>query len=265
MNLNTEILPTFFEIGQPHNSHYQIPTNTYDFKSRDSRILCVTVGESWTWGSDLRGNRLEDVYGNQLSEMLDADWLNLALPGVGNHFIASKIVELNSLAGRLEYDKIFVFCTFTEIGRQLDSTYDRHINFLDWKNQSSTVDFDDFLMMMNVDCLDIIKKNSSRFHTIIGSNFVDPLGFDGCSWLSLLVDYDDICYACMHGLENLVSDKILMLLSIPDTDQFKKWCIEMIDKGQKRSELLTRSDFVNFHPSTRQAHKIWAQELFNRI
>jgi hypothetical protein len=266
MKLRTEILPIFFEIGNSHNSHYTKSTNTYDFKSRGSRILCVTIGESWTWGSDLIGERLENVYGNQLSEMFDADWLNLSLPGVGNHFIASKVSELNSIADRLEYDKIFVFCTFTEIGRQLDSKYDRHIDFLDWKNKQTKIDFDDFLLMLNRDCLDIIQKNSKKLHVTIGTNFVESLGFSGRSWLSLLIDYQDTCYACMHGLDNLVSKKIPILLSISETDQFKEWCIDMINKGRRRNRLLaTGINFVNLHPSTREQHKIWAQELFNRI
>jgi hypothetical protein len=265
MKLSIETLPTFFEIGDVHNSHYTTPTNTYDFKSRGSRVLCVTIGESWSWGSDLIGSRLQDVYGNQLSEMLDADWLNLSLPGVGNHFMASKVVELNHIADQLEYDKFFVFCTFTEIGRQLDSGYDRHIDFMDWKNKQSTVDFDNFLLMLNRDCLDIIHKNSTRFPIIVGSNFVDPLGFAGPSWLSLLIEHHDICYACMHGLNNLVSDKIPKLLSLPQSKRFKEWCIQMIDKGQQRSELLKSRDFFNFHPTTRQQHRIWAEELFSRI
>ena len=267
MKLSQDNLHHFFEIASPFNSHYNEMVNTYDFISRKSKTLCVTIGESWTWGSALN-DRVNDVYGSQLAAMLDADWLNLGLPGVGNHFIANKVVELNKL--ELEYDNIFVFCTFTEIGRRLNSQYDQHINFTDWKDSQLTLNFDNFLLMLNNDCVEIINNNSNNFtNTIIGSNFVNPLGFnDSTFWLDLLeTTRNKTCYAALHGLYNLVTTiPELLNLSIDEKDQFKDWAAHLLDAGKERVQIMGKSDqFDGDHPKFRSGHEVWAKHLFDRL
>ena len=264
MILNKQILPQFFEIADQHNSHFLKPTNTYEFVNRGSSILCVTIGDSWTWGSDL-AERLETVYGNQLSKMMDADWLNLAIPGVGNHWIASKVVELNRIVDKIEYDSIFVFCTFTEIGRQLDSQFDRHIDYLSWYKDQVNFNLFNFLLMLNQDAVSIINHNSNRFDkVVIRSNWVEPIGYTGKSWLSLISNYNDVCYCSLHGLDNLVGKKLLDLMPFTDEEKIlhKAWSIEMIDIGEKRNKMISSIDnFKNYHPTTKDQHGVWAKEL----
>ena len=65
------------------------PLPATDFVSRDSDTLLVTVGDSWTWGAGLaRDKRKNCVWGNLVSEMIQADWLNLAQPGQSNQWMA---------------------------------------------------------------------------------------------------------------------------------------------------------------------------------
>lgn len=261
MKLTQNNLTNFFEIANESNSHYKAPHNTYDFISRKSKTLCVTVGESWTWGSDLP-DRINDVYGNTLSKKLDADWLNLGLPGVGNHFISHKVRELDQID--LEYDDVYVFCTFTEIGRQLDSQYDSHIDFAQWKQSQNNLDFNNFLLMLNQDCLSII--NSTKFNTIVGTNFVESLGFESETWLRLLMDYPDKCYSSMHGLDNLIKQIPLLLpLDKHELDEFKNWSCNMLDAGKLRDKQLKEPGMKNFHPSSKELHDVWANYLFNKL
>jgi len=262
MKLRQDNLHKFFEIANVQNSHYTTPHNTYDFVARQSKSLCVTVGESWTWGADLL-DRTRDVYGNTLSLELDADWLNLGLPGVGNHFIARKVCELDQI--ELEYDNVYVFCTFTELGRQLDSNYDSHIDFMKWKQSQSELNFDNFLLMLNQDCLDII--NSTKFsNTIVGTNFVEPIGFESATWLNLLMDYSDTCYSAMHGLDRLIKlIPELLSLSGDELNTFKEWSCDMLDAGATRGKLLEGPGMKRLHPSTKQAHDMWAKYLYNKV
>ena len=79
MKLSTDLLPNYFTIATPGNSHYIKSTNCFDFVDRNADALTVTVGDSWTWGADLAPDkRLEQVYGNLISIELGTDWLNLA-------------------------------------------------------------------------------------------------------------------------------------------------------------------------------------------
>jgi len=262
MNLHQDNLHRFFEIANQYNSHFTEPTNTYDFLSRQSRTLCVTIGDSWTWGTALH-NRLDEVYGNTLSMMIDADWLNLGLPGVGNHFIARKVIELDKIAKKLNYDKIFVFCTFTETGRQLDSDYDKHLDFLKYQ------DFDQFVQMLNDDAVNIIRMHSANFtKTVIGSNFVNPLGFtDSTFWLDLIYPCHEECYAALHGLWNIV-DKMPALINLDKskTSDFKEWATDFMDRGERRMQTMIRSKrFSHDHPIEKDDHSIWAKHLFGKL
>ena len=53
IRLTQHNLPDYFSIADCHSSWHQTPVNTFNFADRDSDILIVTVGDSWTWGSDL--------------------------------------------------------------------------------------------------------------------------------------------------------------------------------------------------------------------
>jgi len=127
MKLSKEVLPDYFTMAGPANSHYKTITNSFDFIGNGSKTLVVTVGESWTWGSDItvdndKETRLSKVYGRLIAEQLNSDWLNLSLPGAGNFWIANTVGEFINISGMLEYDKIYLICTLTEIGRSLIQT-----------------------------------------------------------------------------------------------------------------------------------------------
>jgi len=246
MKLHKDILPDYFTIASPHNSHYKVKTNTFDFVDRNSKKLVITSGDSWSWGLDLTPDndenyRLEHVYGNIIARQLDADWLNLSQVGSNNFFIADRIEELEKIVASIDYNKIYLICTFTEIGRSFDSHHDRHIDYVSWFKNNIVVesDFDKFLHFLNAECLARIQKVVEK-HNIelrIGSNFVYPLGIESANgfletpWFQLLgIDCPVIGYAGSTGATRLQSAE--QFVSDSKKSLFKSWFIKLVDNAK---------------------------------
>ena len=253
-----------FTVANNTNSHYQTATNTYNFVNRQSKELLVTIGESWTWGSDLE-DRLKSVYGALVSDHLDCDWLNLGLPGIGNFFITHLAEQLGTM--KFNYNKVRVICTFTEVGRQTDSHFDIDFNYNNWYLQNFT-DYKDLyklLHSMNRSCVERIVTALPDYEVVFGSNFVDPLGFENKnhinkSWVQLMSEqqgflYSDYCYVMQHGVTHL--ENVKNMLPIADSDM-KKWMIELLEGATRRIDVLSkRKFFKNLHP-LEDGHRIWA-------
>lgn len=272
MQLTTDTLPEYFAIASPHNSHYATETNTFDFVSRDSHSLLVTIGESWTWGSELQ-NRLHDVYGNLVSTALEWDWLNLAIPGASNFFIAEKAEELHNIVDNLDYQKIVVVCLFTELGRDFNSQRDIHIDYVSWfrDNIDQPEDFYKFLTMLNQNCADRILSLRRKNVTIVfGSNFVDNIGLPAdqtlpLPWFRLLnIPCSVTAYAGTTGVKRLKD--IEQFLTADKQLYFKSWY----------SELITDSEYVDtacqqisqgktFSHPDKSGHSVWAKYIIDRI
>jgi len=97
---------------------------------RNSNTLVITAGDSWTWGdslgtinsatklSDDYDHRTTHIYGRLLADKLDADFLNIAKCGGSNAEIHDHIIQALSHVHN-NYEKIYVFVTLTEIGREM--------------------------------------------------------------------------------------------------------------------------------------------------
>lgn len=268
MKLSTEILPKYFTIASPENSHYTESTNCFDFVDRNSDCLLVTVGESWVWGSEL-DSRLDQVFGNLVSANFGWDWLNLGQPGASNFYIAERVEELAKIAGDLEYKNITVICVFTEVGRGVDSHHDSHIDYVSWlkDNISDADDFDKFLEMLNRDCVDrILSAADNKFRVIFGSNFVNHLALPVdktlvLPWFKLLgADCDNNCYSGTNGVKRLQS--ISQFLTDSKKDLFKSWFVEMVSRAGKtdRVEFSSRPNGKHGHPDA-DGHQLWANYI----
>jgi hypothetical protein len=273
MKLSTDILPDYFTIASPHNSHYAVPTNTFDFVDRGSKVLLVTCGDSWTWGAGLenKGNefRLTHVYGNIVSDRLGADWLNLGQSGSNNFFIAERIEELSKIVPELTYDKIYLICTFTEIGRSFNSQHDMYIDYSGWFNNPEST-FDKFSEFLNRECYTRIKAVADK-HSIelkIGSNFIDPIIFDSAvflptPWFRLLdIPCPVISYSGTTGVSRLRAVEEF----IPDSKQmlFKSWMVDLIDKSYYTDQVSYSSKLFQQHPYA-EGHAVWAKYILENI
>lgn len=238
IKLSTDSLPKYFVIASEKNSHYREPTNCFDFVNRASNCLLVTVGDSWSWGQKLI-NRLQEVYGNRISDYYNWDWLNLSQPGSSNFFIAEKVQELSLILDKLHYQKITIVCTFTEIGRGFNSHHDLHIDYRSWLNSNlnSKDDFYCFLEMLNHDCVSrICNSIDSRCRVIYATNFVDNLALPVTNTLPMtwsdLIDtpYPVPVYASSTGVSRLKD--IEEFVPRNRKHLFKTWFTEMIDQAK---------------------------------
>lgn len=272
-------ITTYFTLAGPTNSHYKQDTNTYDFVNNQKQNLCVTIGDSWTYGKDL-DNRLENLYGKILSETLNADWLNLGLPGIGNFFIAHLATELSQVLLKTKYKKVFVFCTFTEIGRQTDSSFDLDFDYMTWfdNHLTSYNSYYNLLYDMNKFCVNKIVQSLKDIPNVVlvfGNNYVDPIGFENVklveqSWLYYICEqyhlpYSEKCFCAQHGLLHLENLKNLQKnTNIPD-EWHKQWMIELIDSANKRLDCMKDIKyFKNLHPLENE-QVIWATKLLESL
>jgi len=270
MKLSKDILPNYFEIASPNNSHYQVETNTFDFVSRDSNILLVTIGDSWTWGADIHPTndeefRIKNVFGNIISDKLNIDWLNLSRSGSNNFYIAEKVEEFGKIVNQLDYQQIYIVCTFTEIGRSFNSHHDIYIDYIDWFSKNS---IDNFLHFLNAECVNRIKK-ITQLHGIkllIGTNFIDAIGIDTdillpTPWFRLLgIECPTIGYAGATGVLRLRATEEFT----SDILAYKSWMIDLIKKSHFIDQANRAPQLINAHPTV-AGHKIWAKYILENL
>lgn len=278
IRLAQDILSRYFTII-PQEIQWLHP---YNFIGRNSDLLLVTVGDSWTWGSDISENnkdddlRVQKVYGNVLSNRMGADWLNLAMPGRGNFWIAEKVKELAEIIPRLCYKKIFVICTFTEVDRNFNTQYDMYINYVSWfeNNIHDVQVFDKLLVELNERCVSKILHSLEKFSHVelkIGTNFLDHLGFDNLQSHQLIADpwYRILGLVDSGEVYTCVSTNRLptVIDFIPRRyhDDFKIWLLDLIEKGARRVSIIRHAlDFRCTHP-LETSHRAWADYLLSQI
>ena len=101
----------------------------YDFVSRNSKKLLVTIGDSWTYGFRLDEEdfsnpdfRLTNTFGFFISEKLNADFLNISVPAINNLWMIKK---LEAVCNNVEdYDQVDVILMATEYGREFNTNFD---------------------------------------------------------------------------------------------------------------------------------------------
>lgn len=270
MILTQQILPKYFGMATPRNSHYQEETNTFDFVSRGSKNLLITIGDSWTWGSDLSPTddhefRLKHVYGNIIADQCNLDWLNLARPGSNNFFIAEKVEELGKILPELDYQEICVVCTFTEIGRSFNSDCDMYIDYIDWFKHNH---INNFLNFLNAECVNRIKRitQPNNIKLLIGTNFIDAIGIDTeillpSPWFRLLgIQCPVQAYAGHTGVLRLqqVSE------FVSDKTAYKSWMMDLIERSYFIDQACRNARLVNAHPRA-EGHTIWANYVLEHL
>jgi hypothetical protein len=274
--LTKQVLPKYFTIADSTNSWYTSPTNTFDFIKRSGNKLLVTVGDSWTWGSDIsennsdNGYRLESVWGNQLSNMMGSDWLNLALSAQGNQWMANRITEFANIVPLLNYEKILVVCVFTGAGRMFNTDIDHDFDYVEWfkQNINTPNDYYSLLELLNTTAVKQI-RNSLQFPHVnlyLTTNMIDSLGFTSSfdAWYKTIGITDDKCvYTDMTAVERLLT--IEEFVSGKQLVDFKQWMLQLIDSVEYREQHYSDTNiFRNQHPLA-DYHKQWAEYVYENI
>jgi hypothetical protein len=284
MKFTQHNLPEYFSIADKFTSWHQEPTNTFNFVNRDSDTLTVTVGDSWTWGSDISENNWDDelrlrcVYGNLVSQKLGTDWLNLGLSATSNFWLTGMVEELARTIPQLEYKKINVICVFTGVGRWFFTQFDRYIDYPKWilENVNEPHDFNKLIVKFNQDCVARIQQALSPFvHVTIrySTNFVDPIGWEQVPYHQQLQPW----YKIMNCDDGLVShvcmDGVKALFRMPEvvTRQdhlsiFKQWMLtDIIPPSESRNLIFTNTQkFRNYHPLA-EGHAQWAEYVAGEL
>jgi hypothetical protein len=254
--------------------------NPYNFVDRKSQTLVVTIGDSWTWGDDLpKDHRLDLVYGNQIANRVDADFLSLGECGAGNWHIYNKLVELANVVDQLEYNKIVVLCVFTETGRDFDSQHDRKINYYEWlrDNISTAPDYYKFLKFINEQIAkkinQLLKERFNGVTVRFATNFVEPLGFECLAenfitptWLQVYTPYQGNCYLVTPWIMEKL-ESVFELYPKLDRTEFLIWINELADAATERA-IICKCDNVKFgsllHP-LEPGHRAWADYIYQQV
>ena len=263
MKLSTDLLPDYFTIATPNNSHYTTPTNCFNFMDRGADTLTVTVGDSWTWGTDLDPDkRLEQVYGNLISTELSTDWLNLAQTGANNFFIAERVEELGKIISELNYKKVYLICVFTETGRSFNSHHDVYIDYASWFKENN---IENFLEFLNAECMRRVQTIVDQHNIILrtGTNFVDPIGIevDFLPWFRQLGIDCDIS-ACVSSVSARRLQEVEQFTQ--DRNTYINWFNNLVDQSWHVDQVNRSQKLVSQHP-TASGHKIWADCIIESL
>ena len=300
LHLSSENLYDYFSTATSQDSATIVGKKLFDFVDRQSKTLVITIGDSWTWGADLTQTklqgthlsrlhddnyRIEHVFGNLIADHLQADFLNLGESGAGNWRLLKKFQELADMHHLLDYEKIFVFGIWTELGRDLDSHFDRHVDYRSWllDNIVNYENYYDFMHFINNyisnEVSRVITRFDKKYKFYFGTNFVDPIGVDGLSrywmdqtWLQVICEKNNRIYQPAHCYTVFpwCIEKFRMVFDVApelDRNQWLKWVTEITEHANLRAQVCARDDilFLNLlHPSA-HGHRNWANYMLKTI
>lgn len=281
MKINNQLLQTHFTLPNPGISHHDVGFNPFNFIDRNQDTLLVTFGDSWTYGDDLTPNndreyRLENVFGNQLSKRIGADYLNLAVPGSGNQWTPVLFEEFVQL--ELEYKHIVAIITFTEVGRDFDGWFDRDVDYASWLkiNIHTSQDYTKFLQWQNNQIASKIVELADQIpglKLLVSSNFVDPIGLEPFgsqrldkTWLEVYRGkMDDVCYF----VSPYIIEKYRSVLELEwslDKTTWLEWANKCLVQSEQRLDIIKDPQYFRglYHPLI-EGHRAWADYLETQI
>ena len=260
---------------------------SFDFVTSGSTTLVVTIGESWTWGDSLgktkhtiyddKKFRLANVYGGQLANMINADFLNIAAPGQSNLWISTHFKLLMDNIDQFQYNNIIVILTLTEVGREFNGDLDQQRDYMTALKDISNLD--SFLhILSSYITKDILSVDTTNIKLLVGTNFIDSnyspsLNVLDKSWVNVIADElqqtipDNNCYTVLswvferfHGLLEFTPDY--------KKEDFLSDMLINMEKADMVTDFLLSSKFnynqASKHP-TPEGHTLWANYLFNKL
>ena len=278
----TEILHKEFESDFALEEVCKANGRLYDFVSVKSNCLFVTIGDSWTYGARLAEEsnnddnfRIDNCYGNLVSKSLNADFLNLSVPGINNLWMVNKYLQLIGIADLLQYERIDVFITLTEFGREIGSNFDLD-PVLNDGYRSATTPREVALALGEYEAQRILANLHPKVHLHLGCNYVSNIYpnslqkfFVPQTWLEVLLDcnINDECFV----VGSWVIPKYREILSYNNkVDQMivLENMTKMIEQGQRRLNLVYNTGFnhkVGYgHPNS-DGHFKWAKYILTQI
>ena len=285
--------------GSPYWSdyfNYDVDPILEIIDNKENLVICL--GDSWTWGDSLGytyvPNRIDDievrsksVYGKILSDFVNADFINIAYPGIFNYWIHDKLqILLDYDLPRLikKYKKIYIVVTLTEIGR--DFEFEKYIDdFKLFYNSEHDVNFSGLKLTQQAESFDFFKLKQIQTQLpdnctlVVGRNFTNTHSSNRFlvenlvpkNWTQVLFE--------PQGLD-ILSEVWIMSFGLPQLDKFvidqnlnsveyKNWIIDNLSPmAIKQIDLLNKSVYnykkATKHP-TPDGHRLWAEYLLSYI
>lgn len=245
--------------------NWSMVNNPYEFVNNESDSLLITVGDSWTYGDSV-GNtkvregrddqeyRLSHIYGHLMSREMNANWINLALPGGSNTLLIGWLDTLLSVHG--SGSNITCVITLTESGRHED------LNLIDlnWPTQQYALTQ---ILAHTYSRINGLKGKYPSINFIVAHNFTD--GAEGIvplcdkSWLEVMLDHQ-----VQKNTHIVVSEHIEQMnyeRRFPDV-------LDIMSRAEARMDLLDSCQYCfkedSRHPNE-QGHRLWADYLLNKL
>lgn len=269
------------------NPNGQFP---YSFISANSKTLVIVIGDSWTWGADLSENdalniRNTDNFGAIVSRELSADYLNLGQCGSCNLHIIERIKELSIIIPTLNYEKIWIICTYTEVARSFDGPYDKTVDYCAWFKFNNLITISAFNKLLEFhnglfqDEIYNLEQKYPHVAIIVGNNFTDPIGMHNKitllpkTWLQLISEQllykeytSNSCYIMSHWVISKLSPIINGFDNTIDQQLLTEWLIYLINCSKNRHKLTENNVyFAGANHPKKQGHAIWANYILDLI
>jgi hypothetical protein len=248
---------------------YNIPSwsqvnNPYHYQYKDSyNKLLITVGDSWTYGDSLGNTKVREgrddtayrqanIYGNILSDIIQHDWVNLALPGISNSLMLEWIDQY--LTGPTSYKETVCVITLTESGRHED---------LRLLNSSLTTQQQALkhILTHTYGQITFLRLKHPHVKFLVAHNFTDSIDNSTVnkSWLEVILNRQ-----IQNGTHIVVSEHIKQMnydVRFPDV-------LDIMERASARMDLLDNCNHCfkedSRHPNE-SGHKMWADYLATQI
>ena len=278
LELSDSILTELFSVVDTGHLRNLDSSRPFNFINNDSDTLTVTVGDSWTWGADMTAtddseHRLKYNFGRIVADHLQSDWLSLGQCGSGNIWLCQRVEELCNMIPNLHYKKIYLICTFTEVGRGVDAH--RHIDYVDFFKTNPPNRLVEFLNQHAVERILAATKKFPHMVLKIGTNFVDHIGIGSGDyvlpdpWTKLCcmnynIEYTDQAYSvsswavnAMRSLEELVPPE--------NKNKFLQYLTDLLEPAKARQRLLIQIPGMRHAHPNKVNHKIWADYIIQQL
>lgn len=289
----------------------------FDYLEQGNQTLLVTIGDSWTWGHGLAKNdwdcdnvleqesekslRLSQVYGTLVANQINADYINLSIPGQSNGWIARYFdLFVDWCKQQTQYEKIHVIIVMSEVAREWLGEFDVPVDNYDFCKDIFSIEA--FLKKQSKKIANEIMKtelkikdNRLPIEVLKAVAFVEdnyPKGFITCdkTWQECIFNNANIPYkkfgtyvfqtAVIEKLERLLeynhyyyenSERIKSKNPTLPTDRFQKQRLQLMDSIDKANELIYSTNVNTYrhetdkgHPNAK-GHTIWANYIIGEL
>ena len=277
---------------------YKHMVNPYLEIANNNPNLVICYGDSWSWGDSLGDSnagtgvddlefRSKNIFGFHLSQMLNADFVNVATPGIFNYWIHDRLDilcrhDIKRLSS--SYDKIYIIITLTELGRDFEfyKYVDDFKTFYNWETDSECTAEKILIEAERFDFLKLKKINNQlpkNCHMIVGRNFTNTFKVNKSiltnlvpeNWTNILLKKQNMSVLTDVSIMSFGVDRFNKFIHAHglDNDQYKDWFINNLSiLANKQIDYLNNSMYnykkASKHP-TPDGHKLWADYLIKYI